>query len=66
MTVLIEGMSCAHCVASVEKALKNQKGLKNIQVEIGKAVFEAPKGFDQGKIKDAIEDAGFDVSSIAE
>jgi len=34
----IEGMSCPHCVMAVKKALMETKGVKDAQVEIGKAV----------------------------
>ena len=61
-TLLIEGMSCNHCVASVTRALEQKKGVKVNSVEIGKAVVD----FDQEEtsrevLVEAIEDIGFDV-----
>jgi copper chaperone len=64
MTVKIGGMSCEHCVKAVEKALKDLKGIKNIKVGIGQAVFEAPDKTDPAQIKSAIEDAGYEIISI--
>lgn len=64
MTVVINGMSCGHCVAAVEKALRQIKGIKDLKVEIGKAVFQAPEQTDQNLVKKAVEDAGYEVVSV--
>lgn len=60
----IEGMSCQHCVAAVEKKLSGLK-LKSFKVNIGSVEAE----FDDSKIttktiEDSIEDAGYKVISI--
>lgn len=31
----VSGMSCGHCVATVEKALKNRPGVRNATVDLG-------------------------------
>ncbi|RED77411.1 MULTISPECIES: copper ion binding protein [Cohnella] len=63
-TLKVEGMSCQHCVNSVEGALKEigaegKVDLKNGSVEVsyneGSTTIE--------KIKAAIEDQGYDVKS---
>lgn len=64
MTIRINGMSCGHCVAAVEKALKSVHGLKDIRVEIGKAEFRAPDKVDEETIRKAVEDAGYEVAGI--
>ncbi|MGA2141010.1 MAG: cation transporter [Brevinematales bacterium] len=64
MTILIGGMSCGHCVKAVEKALKDLKVLNNIHVENGKATFDAPAGYDTGRIRAAIEDKGYELIGI--
>lgn len=60
--ITIEGMGCEMCVKKVTKALETL-GAKELSVEIGKAVctFEG----DEASLKEAIEDAGFDVPAIA-
>ncbi len=64
MTVEIRGMSCEHCIKAVEKALKDLKSLTGIKVVNGKADFNTPPGYDTGRIRAAIEDAGYEVISI--
>ncbi|GAB3796921.1 copper chaperone CopZ [Virgibacillus kimchii] len=63
-TLNVKGMSCGHCVSSVEGALKELNGVKNVQVSLenGKVTLD----YDDNLINDdqitvAIEDAGYDV-----
>jgi copper chaperone len=65
MIATIQGMSCGHCVAAVEKALKEVKGLKDVKVEVGKAEFTLSGKADAASVKKAIEEAGYDVTGIA-
>ena len=59
--IKIEGMSCGHCKAAVEKALKAVAGVENAGVDLekkqavvtGNAVMEA--------MREAVEDAGYEV-----
>lgn len=58
----VEGMSCNHCVNSVEKAVKElgaegKVNLANKEVEVQ---FDETK-LSVGAIKDAIEEQGYDV-----
>ncbi|NOU93557.1 copper chaperone [Paenibacillus sp. LMG 31456] len=62
VTLHVEGMSCGHCVNSVESALKNI-GAKG-QVELSTKTVQVQ--FDEGKltleaIKETIEEQGYDV-----
>ena len=57
----IEGMSCNHCVAAVQKSLA-RINLKNYEVNIGSAKVD----FDEHKIKEdeiikAIQEAGYQI-----
>lgn len=56
----VDGMSCQHCAARVQKALA-AAGAKNVQVDVakGEAVFEAEG--DRQTFIDAVEDAGYDA-----
>ena len=59
--IMIDGMSCNHCVMSVEKNL-SKLDLNKVKVEIGSAEVE----FDESKISEneiiiAIEEAGYQV-----
>ena len=62
--IKISGMSCAHCVARVEKSLKNVDGVKEVKVDLetGKAsVKYNPKKVEPSKLEDAVKEAGYDV-----
>lgn len=63
--ILIEGMSCNHCVNHVRGALEDIGG-ENIEVNLnGKtAVVEFANNPSDEEIKAAIEDAGYDVVKI--
>lgn len=66
--VLIEGMSCNHCVNHVKEALMDLQGVTSAEVNLAAktAIVEASDIVKDGDIKFAIEDAGYDVVSIAE
>lgn len=64
-TVKIEGMSCEHCVKSVETALNSLEGIASVKVNLDKkeAVIEAVDVEDKD-IKQTIDDIGFEVVGI--
>ncbi|MCR2044304.1 heavy-metal-associated domain-containing protein [Anaerosalibacter massiliensis] len=64
-TILIEGMSCGHCVKAVEEALKELDEIKsvNVNLEEKKADIEGDS-LDYNKIKEAIDEAGYRVVEI--
>ncbi len=65
LTLKIDGMSCGHCVARVEKALKKLDGVHVHRVEIGAAdlVYD-PAKTPFAKIRKAIDDAGYTAHPI--
>ncbi len=65
-TFNVKGMTCNHCVKSIENALGELKGIETVEVDLKKntvtASFnEASVGVD--KVKEVIEEAGYDVVS---
>lgn len=64
-TVKIEGMSCDHCVRSVETALNSLKGIASVKVDLSKkeAIVDAIDVNDED-IKQIIDDIGFEVVGI--
>lgn len=66
--IIVEGMSCGHCVNHVKTALEELNGAANVSVDLASktAVFEASGEISDGDIKFAIEDAGYEVVSIEE
>ncbi|CAM3485037.1 MULTISPECIES: cation transporter [Paenibacillus] len=64
VTLTVEGMSCNHCVNSVEGALKNAGASGTVDLASGTVSIE----YDDSKVsldalKEAIEDQGYDVVS---
>ncbi len=64
--IVVEGMSCGHCVNHVKTALEDIKGVTNVEVDLASkiATMEAGSDIQDGDIKFAIEDAGYEVVSI--
>jgi copper chaperone len=59
----VSGMSCGHCVAAVEKALKGVQGVDTASVEVGKATVTLdPEVASVDEIIDAVEDAGYQAT----
>lgn len=64
-TMLIEGMSCGHCSARVEKALNELDGV-NATVDLDKktAFIKLSKGINDEVLTKAVTDAGYEVVSV--
>jgi copper chaperone len=67
LTLKIDGMSCGHCVARVEKALKKLDGVAVERVDVGTAEI----GYDPARttypqILAALDDAGYTARDAAE
>ncbi|MFA7435381.1 MAG: heavy metal-associated domain-containing protein [Bacilli bacterium] len=64
-TLYIEGMSCAHCSARVEKALNKIDGVKaKVDLSNNLANLTLKNEIDDKVLIDAVEDAGYSVSSV--
>lgn len=63
-TVLINGMSCGHCVKAVFTALGGVPGISRADVSIGQAVIEHDGTVSQDAIREAISIAGYDVAEF--
>lgn len=65
-TVLINGMSCGHCTAAVEKALSGLNGTSdiNVSLEDNNATLEVTESVTDEMIKNVIEDQGYEVVRI--
>ena len=59
----VEGMSCNHCVNSIEKSVGELTGVATVKVDLGNN--EVAVQFDNittlAKIKETIEDQGYDL-----
>lgn len=65
IVLIVKGMSCAHCVHAVEKAVKALDGVATAVVDLGKGIvtveFVPLKTTVEG-IKKAITDQGYEVA----
>ena len=64
--ILIEGMSCGHCSARVEKALNSIDGVSaEVNLDAKTAYIKLNNNISNDILKNAIEDAGYTVISIS-
>lgn len=65
LTFRIEGMTCASCVARVEKALKSVPGVESASINLAteKATVRANSTIGFNALSSAVEKAGYDVPS---
>ncbi|NNM67745.1 MAG: metal-transporting ATPase, partial [Spirochaetales bacterium] len=66
--LVVEGMTCQHCVARVNKALTGVEGLAQVKVDLASGRAEVsvqnPRDELDSLIKSAVEDAGYSVAMI--
>ena len=64
----VEGMTCQHCVARVNKALTGVEGLGQVKVDLaaGRAEVSVQNPRDEldALMRSAVEDAGYNVAMI--
>ena len=65
-TVKINGMQCNHCKMRIENVLNSMDEVSSVTVslEYKSAVIKLNSELDDAKIKEAIEDIGFEVIEI--
>ncbi|MDR2892246.1 MAG: heavy-metal-associated domain-containing protein [Deltaproteobacteria bacterium] len=61
----IDGMSCGHCTASVDKALRTLPGVSEVKVDLASksASLKTDDTVSDALLKKTIEDLGFNVVS---
>ncbi|HEY0515434.1 MAG TPA: heavy-metal-associated domain-containing protein [Thermoanaerobaculia bacterium] len=65
LNLTIDGMSCGHCVARVEKALRKLDGVNVNRVEIGSAdLTYDPARTPFARIREALDDAGYTARPV--
>lgn len=67
VTLIIEGMTCASCVARVEKSIERAQGVINVSINLAseKAIVTIEKDkFNFLEVKKLIEDAGYYVKNV--
>ena len=56
----LEGMTCAHCEKAVKEALSTLSDTLNVEVDLKSNIITIDGFDDHNRIKDAVEEAGFD------
>lgn len=62
--LLIEGMSCEHCVAHVKEALEGIEGVENVVVSLDENLATVETEVSDEILKEVIEEEGYDVTEI--
>lgn len=63
----IEGMSCGHCSARVQKALAKVPGVSKAEVDLAEARATVEgEGFTEARLSAAVDEAGYKVSGITD
>lgn len=65
--ILIEGMSCGHCVNHLKTALTEDiKGIKVVEVNLDKkyAIVEMEDSINETELSSLIEELGFELKGI--
>ena len=60
-TYKIKGMNCAHCKASVEKAISGVAGVENVEVDLSEGLATVSRNQPDEKIFEAVRLAGFEI-----
>ncbi|MBJ8053152.1 copper chaperone CopZ [Bacillus cereus] len=64
LTLKVEGMSCGHCVNSIESNVKELNGVEQVKVQLAEGTVEVTIDSSAVTLKDivaVIEDQGYDV-----
>lgn len=62
--IIINGMSCGHCVNHVKEALMEIQGVEEVKVDLETKTAEISGDVADSVIKEAIEEVGYEVVSI--
>ncbi|OFI06541.1 copper-exporting P-type ATPase A [Clostridium acetireducens DSM 10703] len=63
--LIIEGMSCNHCVMHVKNALVEVPGVKSVEVSLeDKCAIVEGENLSKENLKKAVEEMGYDVVDI--
>ncbi|NJP36198.1 copper chaperone CopZ [Alkalicoccus luteus] len=65
-TINVKGMTCGHCVSSVEGSVGSLEGVDKVKVDLDQATVDVvfnPDQVTEEQIKETIDDQGFDVVS---
>jgi copper chaperone len=63
LTYSVPGVSCEHCRTAITKEVVAVAGVETVEVDLGrKLVSVSGHGLDDGQVRAAIDEAGYDVA----
>jgi copper ion binding protein len=64
-TITVTGMTCGHCATSVRDEVGSIPGVSAVDVDLasGKVTIDSEQQVDADAIKDAVEEAGYELAS---
>lgn len=62
--IMIEGMSCGHCVKHVQEALEGLNDVSSVEVNLAEKYAVVETTVEDSQLQEVIDDAGYDVVSI--
>jgi copper chaperone len=64
-SIIVTGMSCGHCVASVTEELTAVPGVRNVAVDLasGRVDLQSDQRIDPSDLRRAVAEAGFELAS---
>jgi uncharacterized membrane protein YraQ (UPF0718 family)/copper chaperone CopZ len=63
-TLTITGMTCSHCVANVERALKSCAGVKDATVDLKSGKASVVGDAEEAQLRSKVEEAGYKVTAV--
>jgi copper chaperone len=65
-TYTVSGMTCGHCVGSVQSEVGKIAGVTAVEVELatGKVTVTANEPIDEALVRDAVEEAGYELTTV--
>jgi copper chaperone len=59
--IKVNGMSCGHCLATVEKAARSVPGVTNVTVDLEAGTAKVTGAFSRQDVIEAIKTAGYEA-----
>jgi copper chaperone len=64
LTYSVPGVSCEHCVTALTDEVQKVAGARTVEVDLAaKRVTVTGSGLDEAAIRDAIDEAGYEIES---
>ncbi len=63
-TYAVTGMSCQHCIDAVTAEVGRLSGVEQVDIDLeaGQVTVTSAEALDPGDVRDAVDEAGFDLA----